>query len=91
MVTKILGIEWVENEDTNDVFECLVSDDKFELIEMVVDRIKSIEVGESVVVNFVSKADEEERDWMADCDVTGTDSYVKSETIYTNETKFNNN
>jgi hypothetical protein len=90
MVSKILGVDWVENEDTNDVMECLVSDDKFELLELVVDRMKSLDVGESVMVNLVNEMDEEDRKLLEDGYLKG-DGVAKVEIVYTNDSAFNNN
>ena len=83
MVSKVDAQYWVEHEDTDDVITCLVSNDKLELIEMVVDRVKTMEVGDSVMMNFVPDVDEEERKWMIESELNGTNCFEKSEVIYT--------
>ena len=83
MISKVDAQYWAEHEDTDDVTECLISNDKLELIEMFVDRVKTMEVGDSVMVNLVPDADEEELEWMAKSDLTGSNCIVKSEVIYT--------
>jgi hypothetical protein len=88
MISKILAIDWAEHEDTNDVMECLVSDDKLELLEMMVDRMKSMEVGDAVMVNLVNEVDEEDRKLMEDGYLNG-DGIAKVEIVYTNDSSFN--
>jgi len=87
MISKYDAERWVKHEETSDVMEVLISNDKLELIEMLTDRVKTMEVGDSVIMNLVNNEDEEERDWMEHCGMTGTDCYVKTETIYMNEVK----
>ena len=74
---------WAEHEDTDDFMEHLISNDKYELIEMFIDRVKTMEVGDSVMVNLVPDADEEELEWMAKSEFLDTNCTVKSEVIYT--------
>jgi hypothetical protein len=50
---KISNMEWGTNE--MDVF---LSEDKLILIEMVVNKLKSIERGESVIITYVNKPEE---------------------------------
>ena len=83
MISKYDAYSWAEDEDTDDVIECLISNDKFELIEMLIDRVKTMEVGDSVMMNLVNNEDEEELEWMAVCDMKGSNTFVKSEVIYT--------
>ena len=74
---------WAEHEETDDFMEHLISNDKYELIEMFIDRVKTMEVGDSVMVNLVPDADEEELEWMAKSEFLDTNCTVKSEVIYT--------
>jgi hypothetical protein len=83
MISKYNAERWVEHEETNDVMEVLISNDKFELIEMFVDRVKTMEVGDSVMMNLVPDEDEEELEWMAKSEFLDTNCIVKSEVIYT--------
>ena len=83
MISKYDAYSWAEDEDTDDVIECLISNDKFELIEMLIDRVKTMEVGDSVMMNLVPDADEEELEWMAKSEFLDTNCTVKSEVIYT--------
>ena len=50
---KISNMEWGTNE--MDVF---LSEDKLILIEMVVNKLKAIERGESVIITYVNKPEE---------------------------------
>jgi len=50
---KISNMEWGTNE--MDVF---LSEDKLILIEMVVNKLKTIERGESVIITYVNKPEE---------------------------------
>jgi len=83
MTSKFDAYSWAEHEETSDVMEVLISDDKFELIEMLIDRVKTMEVGDSVTMNLVPDADKEELEWMAKSELTDTNCTVKSEVIYT--------
>jgi hypothetical protein len=83
MISEVDAFTWAEHEQTKDVIECHISNDKLELIEMFVDRVKAMEVGDSVMMNLVNNEDEEELEWMAVCDMKGSNTFVKSEVIYT--------
>ena len=50
---KISNMEWGTNE--MDVF---LSEDKLILIEMVVDKLKTIETGDSVIITYVNESDD---------------------------------
>ncbi len=50
---KISKMEWGTNE--MDVF---ISEDKLILIEMVVDKLKTIETGDSVIISFVNEPED---------------------------------
>jgi len=62
MINRVSKQVIFESDDMDDPLDFVVSDDKFELIEMVVDKMKSMEVGESVIVNLVPKLTEEEEE-----------------------------
>ena len=83
MISKYDAYSWAEHEDTADVMECLISNDKLELIEMFVDRVKTMEVGESVMMNLVPDADKEDIEWMVKSELNGTNCFEKSEVVYT--------
>jgi hypothetical protein len=89
MISKIKALDWANHEETNDVMECLVSDDRLQLLEMMVDRMKSMEAGDSVMVNLVNALDEEDKNLLEDGYLNG-DGIAKVEIVYTNETAFNN-
>ena len=50
---KISNMEWGTNE-----MDVLISEDKLILIEMVVDKLKTIETGESVIITYVNEPEE---------------------------------
>ena len=77
LISKIKDVDWIEEETTSDVFECLVSDDRLELIEMLVDRMKTLEAGNAVIVNLVTPLDDEDLSLL-----NGGESKTKSEDIY---------
>mgnify|MGYP005647218525 FL=1 len=83
MISKVDAQYWAEHEDTDDLTECLISNDKLELIEMFVDRVKTMEVGESVMMNLVPDADKEDIEWMVKSELNGTNCFEKSEVVYT--------
>jgi len=66
-----------DNPEMDDVLHFVVSDNKFELLELVVDKIKRQEEGESFVVNFLPKMTEEEEELYSDVNVV-----EKNEMIY---------
>jgi hypothetical protein len=82
MISRYDAYSWAEHDDTDDLIECHISNDKLELIEMFVDRVKTMEVGDSVMMNLVNNEDEEEIEWMVDCDTKEMNCYEKCETIY---------
>ena len=50
---KISKMEWGTNE-----MEVLISEDKLILIEMVVDKLKTIETGHSVIITHVNEPED---------------------------------
>ena len=50
---KISNMEWGTNE-----MDVLISEDKLILIEMVVDKLKTIERGESVIITYVNEPED---------------------------------
>ncbi len=77
MISKIKAVDWIKEETTSDIFECLVSDDRLELIEMLVDRMKTMEASDSVIVNLVTPLDDEDQSLLDKMEVK-----TKSEGIY---------
>ena len=77
MTSKISVETLVEHEEFADVLECLVSDNKLELIEMVVDRMKTMKEEESVLINLVNKPDDEDELALQNCI-----AHEKGEIIY---------
>ena len=88
MISKILAEDWAKHEETNDVIECLVSDHRLELLEMMVDRMKTMEAGDAVMVNLVNALDEEDKNILENGYLNG-DGIEKVEIVYTNDTAFN--
>ena len=83
MISTVDTQYWAEHEDTDDFMEHLISNDKYELIEMFIDRVKTMEVGDTVTINLVPDADKEVKEWMAKSEFLETNCTVKSEVIYT--------
>ena len=77
MISQVSKQRIFEDDGMDDVLHFVVSDDKFELLELVVDKIKRQEEGESFVVNFVPKMTEEEEELYSDINVVD-----KNEIIY---------
>ena len=50
---KISNMEWGTNE-----MDVLISEDKLILIEMVVNKLKTIETGESVIITYVNEPED---------------------------------
>ena len=77
MINRVSKQVIFEADDMDDPLDFVVSDDKFELIEMVVDKMKSMEVGESFIVNLVPEMTEEEQEIYS-----SLNTFEKIETIY---------
>lgn len=77
MISQVSKQRIFDDPNMDDVLHFVVSDDKFELLELVVDKIKRQEEGESFVVNFVPKMTEEEEELYSDINVVD-----KNEIIY---------
>ena len=60
MITNITKERFYKDDGFKPEILCLVSDDKLELIELLADKLKTMERGESVIVNFVTEKDEED-------------------------------
>ena len=60
MITDITKERFYKDDEFEPEIRCLVSDDKLELIELLTDKLKTMERGESVIVNFVNEKDEED-------------------------------
>ena len=50
---KISNMEWGTNE-----MDVLISEDKLILLEMVVDKLKTIETGDSVIITYVNEPED---------------------------------
>ena len=77
MISQVSKQRIFDDPNMDDVLHFVVSDDKFELLQLVIDKIEKQEEGESFVVNFVPKMTEEEEELYSDKDVV-----VKNEMIY---------
>jgi len=62
MINRVSKQVIFESDDMDDPLDFVVSDDKFELLEMVVDKIKRQETGESFIVNFLPVMTDEEEE-----------------------------
>ena len=77
MISQVSKQRIFEDDGMDDVLHFVVSDDKFELLQLVIDKIEKQEEGESFVVNFVPKMTEEEEELYSDINVVD-----KNEMIY---------
>jgi hypothetical protein len=77
MISQVSKQRIFDDDQMDDPLHFVVSDDKFELLELVVDKIKKQEEGESFVVNFVPKMTEEEEELYSDLNTVD-----KNEMIY---------
>ena len=77
MISQVSKQRIFDDPKMDDVLHFVVSDDKFELLELVVDKVKRQEEGESFVVNFVPKMTEEEEELYSGINVVD-----KNEMIY---------
>ncbi len=71
MTITLNGMEMIGVVDRNklsnidalgDELDCLVSDDRFELIRLFIDKLENIEQGESVVVSYVKNTEDTARE-----------------------------
>ena len=77
MISQVSKQRIFDDDGMDDVLHFVVSDDKFELLQLVIDKIEKQEEGESFVVNFVPKMTEEEEELYS-----GVDVVDKNEMIY---------
>ena len=77
MISQVSKQRIFEDDGMDDVLHFVVSDDKFELLQLVIDKIEKQEEGESFVVNFVPKMTEEEEELYSGINVVD-----KGEVIY---------
>ena len=77
MISQVSKQRIFDDDEMDDVLHFVVSDDKFELLQLVIDKIEKQEEGESFVVNFVPKMTEEEEELYSDINVVD-----KNEMIY---------
>ncbi len=76
MICQISKQRILEDPEMEDPIDFVVSDDKFELLELVVDKMKSIEVGESFIVNLVTLMDEEEEEYFSHVSVVDRNEVI---------------
>jgi hypothetical protein len=76
MISQVSKQRIFEDDQMDDPLHFVVSDDKFELLELVVDKIKKQEVGESFVVNLVTKMTEEEKELYSGINVVDKDEVI---------------
>lgn len=76
MISQVSKQRIFDDPNMDDVLHFVVSDDKFELLELVVDKIKRQEVGESFIVNFVPKMTEEEEELYSGISVVDKDEMI---------------
>ena len=76
MISQVSKQRIFEDDGMDDPLHFVVSDDKFELLELVVDKIKKQELGESFVVNFVPKMTEEEEELYSGINVVDKDEMI---------------
>ena len=77
MISQVSKQRIFDDDGMDDVLHFVVSDDKFELLQLVIDKIEKQEEGESFVVNFVPKMTEEEEELYSGINVVD-----KNEMIY---------
>jgi len=77
MINQVSKQVIFEADDMDNPLDFVVSDDKFELLELVVDKMKSMEVGESFIVNLVPEMTDEEEELYSGFNVVD-----KNEMIY---------
>jgi len=77
MISQVSKQRIFDDPNMDDVLHFVVSDDKFELLQLVIDKIEKQEEGESFVVNFVPKMTEEEEELYSGINVVD-----KNEVIY---------
>ena len=77
MISQVSKQRIFDDDQMDDVLHFVVSDDKFELLQLVIDKIEKQEEGESFVVNFVPKMTEEEEELYSGINVVD-----KNEIIY---------
>ena len=77
MISQVSKQRIFDDPNIDDVLHFVVSDDKFELLQLVIDKIEKQEEGESFVVNFLPKMTEEEEELYSDLNVID-----KNEMIY---------
>jgi hypothetical protein len=76
MISQVSKQRIFEDDGMDDPLHFVVSDDKFELLELVVDKIKRQETGESFVVNLVPKMTEEEEELYSGFNVVDNDEVI---------------
>ena len=77
MISQVSKQRIFDDDQMDDVLHFVVSDDKFELLQLVIEKIEKQEEGESFVVNLVPKMTEEEKELYS-----GVNVVDKNEMIY---------
>ena len=76
MISQVSKQRIFDDPNMDDVLHFVVSDDKFELLQLVIDKIEKQEEGESFVVNFVPKMTEEEEELYSGISVVDKDEMI---------------
>ena len=76
MISQVSKQRIFDDPNMDDVLHFVVSDDKFELLQLVIDKIEKQEEGESFVVNFVPKMTEEEEELYSGINVVDNDEMI---------------
>ena len=75
LITNISKDLFYENDGFEYELLCLVSDDRFELIEMISTQIKKMDRGDSFLVNWVEEKTDEEDDSLKENLIKKGDTY----------------
>ena len=76
MISQVSKQRIFDDPNMDDVLHFVVSDDKFELLQLVIDKIEKQEEGESFVVNFVPKMTEEEEELYSGINVVDNNEMI---------------
>ena len=76
LITNISKDLFYENDGFEYELLCLVSDDRFELIEMISTQIKKMDRGDGFLVNWVEEKTDEEDDSLKENLIKKGDTYI---------------
>ena len=76
MISQVSKQRIFDDPNMDDVLHFVVSDDKFELLQLVIEKIEKQEEGESFVVNLVTKMTEEEEELYSGINVVDKDEMI---------------